>query len=307
MNIQQRPKRRHHHVWQHYLKPWTSGGRIWCLQNGRVFPTGTTAIAVERDFYKLHALTPTDVDLIRHLFADSHPAAKKNFGQLLDLLYAPFRAAEQTRRQSSRIAIDAALDEYASNVLEDYHATIEASFIPMLELALKQDLSFYTDERCIPFLNFLSTQYIRTKGIKKRSIALSTENGYPDLSRAWNIMIHMFAANIGASLYSERKRRRLVLINNNTNVPFITGDQPAINLKASSPHPPEKLSIFYPISPQLALILADVDESSLFPEIGLTPEQASELNRMMSEASYQQVFSKEREPLTGVSRYPRVS
>jgi len=65
---------------------------------------------------------------------------------------------------------------------------------------------------------------------------------------------------------------------NRTEVPFITADQPAINLKGARPHPTEALSIYYPISPRLALLLADVDEEPLFATEGLTAAQASMLN-----------------------------
>lgn len=57
----------------------------------------------------------------------------------------------------------------------------------------------------------------------------------PHLSRVWNIIIHMFATNVGSSLYLERKRRALIIVNNRTDIPFVTGDQPAINLKGSCP------------------------------------------------------------------------
>jgi hypothetical protein len=121
------------------------------------------------------------------------------------------------------VKIDQFLDDYASNVLEDYHASIEASFIPSLESALNGDISFYNDGRCIPFLNYLCTQYLRTKGIKDRSIELCNTDKSADLSRVWNVMIHMLATNIGASLFLERGRRKLVLVRNGTVVPFITG------------------------------------------------------------------------------------
>lgn len=297
---QERPKRRHHHVWQHYLKSWTVDGKIWCLQNGKIFPTGTTMVAVERDFYKLERLKPSDRDFIQNFFAVSHPAAQQNFTRLLDLVDAPFRFADKARNEFNREAIDKKLSFYASSVLEDYHATIEASFLPILASALAGDISFYDDKRCILFLNFISTQYMRTKGIKERAIALFSSNNYQDLNRVWNVMIHMFAANIGADLYRERRRRRLVLIKNDTNVPFITGDQPAINLKAIPDHPPENLSIYYPISPKLALVLADIDDASPFPEVGLTREQALILNRLVGDASYLQVFAKESELLRTV-------
>ena len=57
-------KRRHHHVWQYYLRPWTTDGQLFCLMEDRIFPTGTTAIAVETDFYKIEKITATDIALI---------------------------------------------------------------------------------------------------------------------------------------------------------------------------------------------------------------------------------------------------
>lgn len=299
MTNKQKPKRRHHHVWQHYLKPWTSKvNTIWCLQNGQIFSTGTSEIAVEKDFYRLHNFSHEDIVLMEMIFASGHPLFKKNLEHLLSMLLAPFLLVEQMKITQNREKLDTLLDCYASNVLEDYHASIEASFIPSLELALNEDISFYKDERCIPFLNYLSTQYMRTKGIKQRSIELCNADGSADLSRVWNVMIHMFATNIGASLFLERKQRRLILIHNRTSVPFITGDQPAVNLKGRRPHPPERLSIYYPISPQLALLLSDIDEDPLTTTEGLTASQASELNNKLFEASYKQVFALSSESLT---------
>ena len=123
-----------------------------------------------------------------------------------------------------------------------------------------------------------------------------------DLSRVWNILIHMFASDIAASLFIERRRRKLTLVHNRTDVPFITGDQPAINLKGTRPRPPENLSIYYPISPQLALLLADADEEPLFPAEGLTAVQASMLNRRLFEACCKQVFAQSEEPLKALLR-----
>jgi hypothetical protein len=292
-------KRRHHHVWQKYLKPWTTGGAILCLQNGRIFSTGTVNIAVEKDFYKLHKLTRDDITFLQMLFGKGHTLAVKNHAHLLNRLMLPFQIAERMRGSRHYAKIIQHVDEYASNVLEDYHAGIEAWFIPSLESALNGDISFYyDDDRCIAFLHYLCTQYMRTKGIKERTIELCHSDRSADLTRVWNIMIHMAAFNIGASLFLERRRRSLVLIHNRTDVPFITGDQPAINLKSTRPRPPENLSIYYPISPRLGLLLADVDEAPLFAAEGLTAMQASLLNRTMFDASYRQVFAQSRESLT---------
>ena len=80
---------------------------------------------------------------------------------------------------------------------------------------------------------------MRTRGIKERALKKA-----PSLVRVWNIAIHMFATDISANLYAARKRRTLIVVNNRTDVPFLTGDQPAINLKGTRPAPPQHLSIF---------------------------------------------------------------
>ncbi|MGJ4941433.1 DUF4238 domain-containing protein [Bradyrhizobium sp. HKCCYLS1011] len=293
MNAPQKPKRRHHHVWQHYLRPWTTDGALYCLQNGRIFPTGTRTVAVQNDFYKLHPLTAQDVALLKLFIGQGSSYAAKTHTELLNRLTLPFRLAEQIKDSAHRALIDAGLDEYASNVLEDYHASIEASFIPALERALKGDIGFYADDKeCIAFLNYLCTQYMRTRGIKERVLEMG-----PSMERIWNIFIHMSSTNIGASLYRERKQRALIIVNNRTDTPFITGDQPAINLKSTRPALTDRLSIFYPISPRSALLMADVDEEPMFPADGLTRDQASTLNRMIFSASYTQAFARSAECL----------
>jgi hypothetical protein len=140
MTSPQRPKRHHHHVWQRYLKSWAVGGAICCLQDGRIFSTGTRTVAVEKDFYRLHQLTRDDVALIKLLFDQGHPSSKKTHAHLLNSLMMPFQIAEQLKDTPHRGQIDAYLDDYASNVLEDYHARIEASFIPSLKSALNGDI-----------------------------------------------------------------------------------------------------------------------------------------------------------------------
>jgi metal-dependent HD superfamily phosphatase/phosphodiesterase len=147
MSAPQKSKRHHHHVWQNYLRPWTVGGALYCLQDGRIFSTGTRVVAVEKDFYKLHQLTAEHVALIKLLFGQGHPAAVKAHAHLLNRLMIPFQIAEQVKNSLHREQIDAYLDDYASDVLEDYHASIEASFILALENALKPMMSARSSQR----------------------------------------------------------------------------------------------------------------------------------------------------------------
>lgn len=297
LSAKQNPKRRHHHVWQHYLKPWTTGGAIWCLQAGRIYQTGTTAVAVERDFYKIANLTVADVDYIKLLFGHGHPVSVRTHANFLNAVMAPFALLKLAKTPEQRAVIAEKLDDYATEALEDFHAIIEASFIPLLANALSGDISFYGDERCIPFLNFLCTQHMRTKGPKERAIELNIAQSLPDLRRIWNLISIMAATNLGGSLYEERSRRQLSLIANCTEMEFVTSDQPTINLKADGTEAPDRISFYYPLSPRLALILSDSDEMPMFTSDGLTGDQVLHLNRRMVEASYMQVFGHSQEAL----------
>ena len=39
-----------HHVWQQYLRAWSVGGKVYCLQGDRIFPTGTPVLGMTTDF-----------------------------------------------------------------------------------------------------------------------------------------------------------------------------------------------------------------------------------------------------------------
>jgi len=293
MTAPKNPKRNHHHVWQAYLKPWTTNKEIWCLSEGEVALKRTKFIAVDRDFYKLHQLTPTDLTLLKLFISQGNKYSQETNQQLLYLITSPYEVVKHI--PNLRPAAKIILEKYSFEVLEDYHSQIENSFAPLLEKARQGDLSFYTDEKCISFINYICTQYMRTKGVKERTVKKLAEIGAGDFSRIWNIMIHMFATNIGTGLYSERHKRILQLLENKSSVPFITGDQPIINLKSKNGQSPDQLSFYYPISPKLAIFLSDIDEPPMNPKID--EYEATELNKKIKDASYLQVFGDSKESL----------
>ena len=208
-------KQQHHHVWQHYLQPWTDNGAIHFLMNGCIRCTGTTKVAVEKHFYKLHKLSAIDLQLIKALVIDvAHPIARPVHIDFVTAITAPMRFVEQNRHRMKNLdKIDAYLDVVMTNVLEDYHMHIENSFLPTLTKLHNNDLGFYNDQKeCITFLRFLATQYMRTKGMKVRIIQQFRDNYGADLSRIWDIMSFMCAVDFGAALFEQRKQRSVALV-----------------------------------------------------------------------------------------------
>jgi hypothetical protein len=114
----------------------------------------------------------------------------------------------------------------------------------------------------------------------------------------------MVAVNIGRSLYMERKQHTIMLLDNPTDMPFITADQPVINIAASPKDtaPPEKFELYYPLSPTKAMLL--LEPSSVFrPGASSVSETFVHLcNLRMAAHSYRQVFSDSADALKSVRK-----
>jgi hypothetical protein len=290
-------KTRQHHVWQHYLKSWTTAGLLQCLREGKIFPTDTINVAVERDFYKLYNVMPSDIRLI-HSFASekAHPVLQKLHQEFLAGITIPIFLLAEVAKNDEAVAEE--LDLFMTNALEDTYCGIENSFIPLLARIKSGDTDFYFDDKqCVDFIYFVCTQYMRTKAIRVRAIERLKQNCRMDLTHIWNLMSYLFAVNIGFGLYCERSRRKLVLIENRTEVPFITGDQPVTNLLGNGVNSPELLVLYYPISPNIALVLGEVDTDPPLTNDNLSAEKVAELNERIASVSHSQLFASSREPL----------
>jgi hypothetical protein len=285
-------KHRQHHVWKSYLREWATDETLFCLQDSCIRPANIHDVAVQRHFYKLNALTVDDIEHIRKNWIEPFPHSRRVNENYLTM-FSMWANIRQTLPEAAATNQDFVnfLDEQIINAEEDWHSGLESSVQPLIDAARHRDISFYkNDADCMLFLQFLSVQYFRTSGMKKRIIESYKTH---DLSRCWNVLGHILATNVGSSLYLDRKRISLVLLENHTGVPFITSDQPAINL-LSSAQPgkgPEHLALYYPISPNLALLLDDPDKSCGLSASPLSSEQVTSLNVTIASKSYRQTFA----------------
>lgn len=293
--------RRQHHVWRSYLDAWATDEKVWCLQNGKktYFNTNVINVAVERDFYKLHTLTDADVQAVRLIFQDGRPEAK----QMVENFILMFGLIGRLRDSlpSAPPAVAAYIDKYMITAEEDFHAQLEGNIMPVFDAIRRKDLGFYRDpDLCGQFTHFLSLQNLRTKGVRERFFAAERVNPTPGINaeRCWNIISHVVAVNAGASLLLDRQNRPLLLLENETEIPFITGDQPVVNLLA----PPRGqqarlLAFYYPVGPHLAVILDEEKELTGLSSGPVSAEQAESLNRKIHDAAHKQVFAGSREAL----------
>ena len=115
------------------------------------------------------------------------------------------------------------------------------------------------------------------------------------MKRFGNLLTLILTLRFADSLYRDRGQFTIVLLDNRTDTPFITGDQPIINMHATfEPRGPEKLEFFYPISPQKAMLLL---EASSDHSQSVMVEDVLRFNNLIARNSHEQVFSNSREYL----------
>lgn len=290
-------KRKQHHVWKAYLRAWATKEKLWVLQDGRIRSADIEDVAVQHDFYKLNTLTATDVEFIRKIFiAPLRPHARRvaeNYMAMFSM-WVTLRESVSDEQAAANPELAKFLEEQIINAEEDFHSGMEERVAPLIETARKGDIGFFGNERhAMILVHFLSVQNFRTSGVKARVIKRFREKMNFDISRSWNIISHILATAVGSSLYVERRDRPLILLENSTDRPFITSDQPTVNLLGGDcdDKSPEYLALYYPISPKYALLLDEPGHSCGFANRSLTTADIQKLNEAEAKGSYRQVFS----------------
>jgi hypothetical protein len=97
----------------------------------------------------------------------------------------------------------------------------------------------------------------------------------------------------GASFLSSRKDFQILVIDNDTQVPFITSDQPIINMltEAADWNTPERIELYYPLSPTQAMLYLEKSTPVAAINQNVSIDEAHRYNMMMLDHSAFRVFS----------------
>lgn len=290
-------KRRQHYVWKKYLEAWTKNNNIYCCKSDReppVFKTTTINSAVERNFYNINDLNREDInsiiDTINH---DKNTSESENqfrkelLNEILNFL------DKKDNFKNEKI--------FKNNFFENKYMDIENNFLPILKKILNKDISFYNQEKyCYNFIYYLTSQYMRTKAIKEKENSYIKKYQNKDVSRIWNILSYFTAHSICSLIFSQRDKRKLYLLENKSDVDFLTSDQPVLNL-APSP----KYCLYFPVSPRIAILLQEEDENPIqeedenpmFQTKNLEKYMVEDFNNKIIEQSSTTVFSQKEETI----------
>lgn len=202
-------KKQQHFVWKYYLKPWSKNEKICCSGHGNIFCTSLDNIAQKRFFYKSEPLNSHEFNFVQSFIERLHPTAKTSLFGLLRMY-----------------CITTSHDDYLQKCgIEDFHGIVENKFKNILAKIYKKDLSFFEDnEDKNNFSFYVGCQYTRTN--KMRTNLEDAPLVIPesiDKDKIAKVLSLLMGDMIGNWVFSKSK---LTLLINDTEVSFITGDQP---------------------------------------------------------------------------------
>jgi hypothetical protein len=299
-----------HYVWRHYLLAWARGNQVWCVRAPATtaFSPNVSNIGSETFFYRVSELDEADLAYLEGIIAR---ATTRELQDLNRGWIECFQRSFAIRRllsggdisEALRAQLAQALDEIDKTIAERYHGSVEGRAKPILERLRRGDAAFYEDlSGAIVFIEFLVHQYFRTA--RMRNLAGRLPQLVPHKpERTWPIESFIYATNVGASVVAQRKNYRITLLKNGTAVPFISSDQPVINLNS---HEDEELCLYYPLSPKFALVYHA--DSERFPDarMSLSTLEVELYNFELYRRSDSQTYSNDRDYLEALVKLPKM-
>ncbi len=266
-------KRKHHYVWADYLKRWSTDGLnvFHTTKSRKIKSDSVRGIAMDLDFYKLTTLSERDIQFILKCSSIAAEDLQELHRSYLDD-FIKFQNIKNLYRSSGKIdeTAEKAIKALESKLLENLHSAHEREAHPILDELSKGNLStLYKKEHTINFTTYLAHQLTRTKNFKERVFNYNSPSNkkhselLANLKNSWWLLSYMLGINLGRELYIFRSKYTHSLLINRSRTPFITSDQPAINIH---PHAwtgssnPDFLDLYYPISPEYAYVIAQSDK-----------------------------------------------
>lgn len=287
--------RRQHYVWRYYLEGWAVNGSVAVVRkDGGAFLAGPANIGLERDFYRLPVLSVEDEHFARGMIdvPGSNPKlVELNMGWL-DLFSAPSRLRRLLEAKGvSDDALERAIRDCEIKSEENLHSGVEGPMVRLISQLREGDSTFWNvDDDALDFAYFVSLQYLRTKAMRERVLSVADGRIAKHVEQTWPILRNAFATNLGWSLYSERRRWHIRVLSASEQLRFVTGDQPIVNL-LSMTGKPDDFALYYPISPERAIVLELNDYNSPLGSSNELDDPAVEsLNRRVIEEIHEQAF-----------------
>lgn len=304
--------KKQHYVWRNYLSAWkcdTDDKTIWTgfLKQNIVKKVGLMDVAQGSFFYKLEELGDDEVDFLKQ-FTDKLPYGSKSIAEIILSGYIMFTQLKKdisTGKVKTDQNVEHQIKKIEAAAFESIQSQIELMGSELLKCNSAADIEKLTQSKEYDILYYVWVQYLRTKSMKDRvGGSMEEHKRLQELNRKCWPFFNLVVAMKMVEGMVKRKDYRFVFINNNSETPFITGDQPAINALADDKDKDgfaKKLELFYPLSPNRALCIA-FDEGDKYSEMEVDSDFAKSINEKMMEESLLFIFANEEQLLKDMLR-----
>jgi hypothetical protein len=296
MNI----SKRQHYVWRSYLNSWAAENLIWCNRNGVIFHSQLMNVGQEKFFYEVMNMNDEEISFIR-LIGNSNNRPEMN--GLIDDIINYFRTPALIENFLTSINIPDQESwnlhrEAKVNAHEHIHSSLESESRIILDKLLDNNISVMDNETDkYNFIQYISFQYLRTKKQKNRIINMKLNlphniNEKINIINVWGPISVALSYQLAMGVIGHRKPFKLKILNNTTNINFITGDQPVINMRAVGKQPSTEvhdLDIYHPLSPKIAIILSPDITENRAKNVN-DPDVIKEFNNMIVSESLEQTY-----------------
>jgi hypothetical protein len=306
-------KKNQHYIPQFYLKNFQKS-KLYVLFQNKIEVRNPKSIAKEKYFYRLTELRENEVKFLRGFIDTMDKNYKKMASTWINLYEYLFRMMSLINSSDDSDETQKMFKEMLINTDENLYSNIEDSNVNFISTIIKKEAIELADDEKSLFCFYISVQYFRTKRIKEATLRAlgnarnerihlyddETKEFYNslDFESIWMVLIKILASNMGFGI---SKLKKFDLLINNTTLPFITCDQPCINLVADGNYDKSAIVddfvLYYPLSPKIALIMSE--DYSLYVKNSkkITREEVTKLNNMIFNHSLEQVYSNDLETL----------
>lgn len=274
--------KKQHYVWEFYLKGWATDDQIWCKRAGKPFKTSTENVAQERYFYELEPLSPAEITLLNNII---------NRGSSINRVV-------NLNGLNAYILIANSKGDIPRFSIERHHSMIEGKADPVLKALRSGSAEILKDKQSkIDLCIYLGHQYTRTKKVRNSFTPIREDLTIPekyiscDFKKIHRALSFIYANAIGSSVFEHLDLR---LVKNQSGTKLITSDQPIYNLLAIPGDISKESSIYFPISPELALWAKKGPNEERID----TKEKAESLNAFIAGNALEFVFATSEEELT---------
>ncbi|ENC9555251.1 DUF4238 domain-containing protein [Aeromonas hydrophila] len=274
-------KKNQHYVSQFYLKNWSiDGQKVYAYLKKPIF-MNTKEIASENYFYRIQSInSPTRNILLKLLAKLKSPLISGLLKDTIDSLYI----VDLLGKKSDNKQLKDEEAKFKTNAVENIYSIIEECAAVDIGTILNNNIKTFDINNYQNVLRYATYQLVRTQKGRDRFKTDASDELYEkdiDFQTYHTFQSLILAEKLTLSLIE--RLYKITLLNNDTDINFITNDNPAINLNKIEDF---DVKLYLPLSPRKAIIV----ENS-----GIKDEDAQHIkNLILSDKEYDKYFINER-------------